>query len=56
MNKGHLCWTQGNHTCKYMFIIIWFTFTQVKKDALGEKKMLITAVSKSPSQGSKKRS
>lgn len=37
MNKGHLCWTQGNHTWVNMFIIIWFTSTQVKKDALGWK-------------------
>lgn len=37
MNKGHLCWTQGNHICVNMFVIIWFPSTQVKKDALGLK-------------------
>jgi len=41
---------------KYSFIIICFTFTKIKKDNMAKREMLIAAVSKSPSQGSKKRS
>lgn len=32
---------------KYMFTTIWFTFTEVKKGELGERKMLIAALKKS---------
>lgn len=41
--------------CKYMLIFICFTFTKVKKGTTGQRKMLIAALSKSPSRGSKKK-
>lgn len=44
------------HMCKYMFIIICFTFLKVEKGDMGEGEMLIAALSKSPPRGSKKRS